>query len=94
MRQLHSRFHLAKLTSLKIGFGPIGIVRQKSFSSSSVSSWWIPVVEEATEVLQLHPLLWFPPVLQRLLTICLHLLNLLPLDQVFLHLHHSHLHLH
>merc|ERR1719481_2467284 len=49
MRRLHSRFHPVKLTNLKIGFEHIGIERQKSFFSSSVSSWWIPVEVEASE---------------------------------------------
>merc|ERR1719308_694649 len=94
MRQLHSRFHPVKLTNLKIGFGHIGIERQRSFFSSSVSSWWIPVEVEATEEHLLHLLLLFHLDLLLLLTTCLHLLNHLHLGQEFLHLHHLHRHLH
>merc|ERR1712058_156859 len=72
MRRLHSRFHPVKLINLKIGFGHIGIERQKSFFSSLVSSWWIPVEVEATEEHLLHLLLLFHLDLLRLLTTCLH----------------------
>merc|ERR1719481_1999227 len=88
MRRLHSRFHPVKLTNLKIGFGHLGIERRRSFFSSSVSSWWIPVEVEATEEHLPHPLLLFHHALLHLLTTCLHLLNLLHLGQEFRHLHH------
>merc|ERR1719348_2487327 len=76
MRLLHSRFLPVKLTNLKIGFGHIGIERQRSFFSSSVSSWSIPVEVEATGEHLLLPLLLFHLALLRLLTTCLRLLNL------------------
>merc|ERR1719158_6963 len=67
MRRLLSRFHLAKLTSRKTGFGHIGIARRKSFSSNSVSSWWFPPAHQP--LLTICPLLLslLPPVQEFLL---------------------------